>query len=101
MQIIRLLVDSTRNVDPSASPDFLRQIEGLSQGYEELYVKRMVELMEAYGKFVIGVSLTRTDLGTVRPVESRRYSGVFYQTPENAVNVLSKMAAYQGFVDRL
>ncbi len=39
MEIIRLLVDFTRNVDPSTFPEFLRQIEGLSQGNEEMYVK--------------------------------------------------------------
>lgn len=50
---------------------------------------------------LISVSLARTDLGTVRPVEGRRYSGVFFQTPENAVNVLSKMVTYQRFVDPL
>ena len=32
--------------------------------------------------------------GTVRRVEGRRYSGVFYQTPENAVNVLAGMVDY-------
>ncbi len=61
----------------------------------------MVELMKEHEKSVISVSLARTDLGTVRPVEGSRYSGVFFQTPENAVNVLSKMIAYQRFVDRL
>ncbi len=39
MGIIRLLVDFTRKVDSPASPEFLRQIEGLSQGKEEMYVK--------------------------------------------------------------
>jgi hypothetical protein len=40
MEIIRLLVDFTRKVDPPASPEFSRQIEGLSQGSEKMYVKR-------------------------------------------------------------
>jgi hypothetical protein len=101
MEIIRLLVDSTRDVDSSASPEFLRQIEGLSQEYEEVHVKRTVEPMKVHEKPVIDVSLAGTDLGTVRPVESRRYSGVFYQTPENAEYVPSEMFAYQRFIDRL
>jgi len=100
MELVRLLVESTRRVDPSASPEFLEQIQSFSQEYEKMYVTRLVELMETYEKPVIGVSLTRTDQGTVRPVAGRRYSGVFYQTPENAVNVLAKMVAYQRFIDR-
>jgi acyl-CoA synthetase (NDP forming) len=100
MELVRLLVESTRRVDPSASLEFLEQIQSFSQEYEKMYVTRLVELMETYEKPVIGVSLTRTDQGTVRPVAGRLYSGVFYQTPENAVNVLTKMVAYQRFIDR-
>ena len=99
MELVRLLVESTRRVDPCASLEFLEQIQSFSQEYEKMYVTRLVELMETYEKPVIGVSLTRTDQGTVRPVAGRRYSGVFYQTPENAVNVLTKMVAYQRFID--
>jgi len=99
MELVRLLVESTRRVDPCSSPEFLEQIQSFSQEYEKMYVTRLVELMETYEKPVIGVSLTRTDQGTVRPVTGRRYSGVFYQTPENAVNVLTKMVAYQRFID--
>jgi hypothetical protein len=56
--------------------------------------------METYEKPVLGVSLANTGEGTVRPVEGKRYSGVFYQTPENAVNVLSRMVMFQRFVKR-
>jgi hypothetical protein len=53
--------------------------------------------MEIYGKPVLGVSLTRTEVGTVRPVPGKRYDGVFYQTPETAVNVLARMYQYASF----
>jgi acyl-CoA synthetase (NDP forming) len=99
MELVRLLVESTRRVDPSASLEFLEQIQSFSQEYEKMYVTKLVELMETHEKPVVGVSLTRTDQGTVRPVAGRRYSGVFYQTPENAVNVLTKMVAYRRFID--
>jgi acyl-CoA synthetase (NDP forming) len=100
-ELVRSLVQSTRKVDSSASPVFLDQIETFSQQYEIRYITRIVELMETYEKPVIGVSLAKTDEGTVRPVDGRRYSGVFYQTPENAVNVLARMVAYQGFIGSL
>ena len=99
MELVRLLTESTRKVDNSISSEFLDQIEALSQQYEKMYTTRMVELMETYEKPVIGVSLTRTEQGTVRPVPGSPYSGVFYQTPENAVNVLSRMVEYRRFID--
>ncbi len=100
-ELVRLLTQSTREADPQASAEFLDQIEAYSRDYEEMFISRMVELMEAYEKPVVGVSLARTDQGTVRPIPGRRYSGVFYQTPENSVNVLARMVAYQRRMSRL
>jgi hypothetical protein len=97
-ELARLLIESTRQVDDSASPEFLDQISNMSQEYEGRYVRRMVELMETYEKPVLGVSLATTGEGTVRPVHGKKYSGVFYQSPENAVNVLSRMVEYQTFI---
>lgn len=98
VELIRLLIQSTREVDPSMSPTFLDQVETFIQQHEKDYITRIVDLMETYEKPVIGVSLTTTDEGIVRPVAGRRYSGVFYQTPESAVNVLARMVAYQRFI---
>ncbi len=100
MELVRLLTQSTRKVDTSISSEFLDQIETLSQEYEKRYITRIVELMETYEKPVLGVSLANTGEGTVRPVKGKRYSGVFYQTPENAVNVLSRMVGYGRFIER-
>jgi len=75
-------------------------MEAFSHQYEKDYIFRIAELMEVYEKPVVGVSLTRTDEGTVRPVEGKRYSPVFYQTPENAVNVLARMVGYQRYLSQ-
>lgn len=97
VEMVRLLIQSTRNVEKAISSAFLDQMDALSQAYETQYVTKMVELMETYEKPVLGVSLANTGEGVVRPVAGKRYSGVFYQTPENAVNVLSRMVAYHRF----
>jgi len=76
------------------SIDFLNQIKDVSRHYEETLISKIAEFMETYEKPIIGVSLARTDSGTVRPVPGRRYSGVFYQTPETGVNVLARMVEY-------
>ncbi len=97
---VRLLVDSTRKVDPSASSDFLNGIIDFVNEFEEEYVRILVDFMEQYQKPVIGVSLTKSDHGIVRPVQGKRYCGVFYQTPETAVNVLARMVQYSKFYRR-
>jgi acyl-CoA synthetase (NDP forming) len=98
LEFIRLLVQSTRQID-SSKADFLAGLESMGAAYEKRYIERLAELMEIYEKPVIGVSLSRTDEGTVRPVDGRKYSPVFYQTPEDAVNVLARMVAYRRYLD--
>ena len=98
LDVVRKLIQSTRDVDLNASSEFLDRVDQFGKEYEKNYIEKMVHLMETYEKPVIGVSLTNTQEGTVRPVDGMRYSGVFYQTPENAVNVLSRMVAYRQWV---
>ena len=97
-ELARLLVASTREVDAAKSPAMLDRIESLSRDYERNYIEGVAGFMERYEKPVIGVSLTKAEGGTVRPVPGQRYSPVFYQTPEDAVNVLARMVAYQRFL---
>jgi acyl-CoA synthetase (NDP forming) len=99
-ELAELLFNSMREVDPSATPTFLSRMETLARDYERSYIARIAELMEIYEKPVIGVTLARTQEGIVRRVEGKRYSPVFSQTPEDAVNVLARMVAYQGFKAR-
>jgi acyl-CoA synthetase (NDP forming) len=101
LALVRLLIQSAREVDKSVSSEFFDQIGTFSQEYEKTYIAKIVELMETYEKPIIGVSLSNTGEGVVRPVDGKRYSGVFYQTPENAVNVLSRMVEYQHFLRRM
>ena len=100
-ELVRQLVQSTKEVDAAASPDFLAGVEKMSRDYEELFVSRIAEFMEAYEKPVVGVSMARTDQGTVRYQPGRKYSGVFYQAPENAVNALARMVEYSRFKNNM
>ena len=97
VEFVRLLIQSTREVEKAISTEFLDQMDTLSQTYEKNYVARMVHLMETYQKPVIGVSLANTGEGVVRPVAGRPYSGVFYQTPEDAVNVFFQNGCVPAF----
>jgi acyl-CoA synthetase (NDP forming) len=97
-ELLRQLLESAREIEKGSFSESLAELEEKSWRYEEEYIARMVELMETYGKPVIGVSLTESGKGTVRPVPGKRYDGVFYRSPEDAVNVLAAMAKYRGFL---
>jgi len=94
LELLQLLIRSTRQADKNRSSDYLDQMEIMVRQYEEGYAARMVELMEMYEKPILGVSLAKTEQGTVRPFPGKRYDAVFYQTPESAVNVLRAMCRY-------
>lgn len=96
-ELVRQLIRSAKEVDSDSSPELLSGIEQVSREYEEDFVLKMTELMETYEKPVIGVSMARTDQGTVRFLHGKKYSGVFYQAPENAVNALARMVEYCRF----
>jgi acyl-CoA synthetase (NDP forming) len=96
-EAVRVMIDTTLQADPLASQEFMDKVEGFNLEYEKQYIHRIVDLMEIYEKPVIGVSLVATK-ETVRSVPGKRYSGVFYQSPESAVNVLARMVSYQQYV---
>jgi acyl-CoA synthetase (NDP forming) len=97
LELLRLLIRSTREVDHTKSQEYLAQTETMVEEYEENYIARLAELMETYEKPVVGVSLATTEEGIVRPVPGKRYDTVFFQTPESAVNVLAGMHRYASF----
>src|SRR4030042_1998891 len=71
IEFLRLMNRSTKEVDETMPPGFLDQTETILHEYEEKYIATTAELMEKYGKPVIGVSLVRTSGGTGRPVAGR------------------------------
>ena len=100
VEYLRLMNRSVREIDETVPPGFLDEAERFLLEYEEKYVARTAELMERFEKPVIGVAIARTSGGVVRPVAGRRYSPVFYENPESAVQVLAKMVEYQNFLGR-
>ena len=97
-ELVKQLLNSTRKADPEVSSEFLAYVEKMGREFEERLIAQMAAFMETYQKPVIGVSMADGGKGTVRPVPGSRYSGVMYQTPETAVNVLAGMASYSRFL---
>ncbi len=95
---MRRMADSVVQSDPSYAQAGLDQSVSVLSDWENQYTIQIVQLMESYGKPIMGVSLlTDGQDTTVRQVEGHTFKGIFYETPEQAVKALAHMAAYQQF----
>ena len=95
------LIESVRKVDPGYSDQFLDDGLKLVETLEEDYISQVAHMMEKYNKPILGVSLLEDEKHhTVYNVENCGYKSVFYQNPERAVKVLSKMYQYFRFLNK-
>jgi acyl-CoA synthetase (NDP forming) len=98
---VHRLTEATTVADPDISPAFLALARETLQEFEETYVRRVAQLCAQYQKPIFGVSLLREDGDrTVYNVDDCDYNGVFFETPERAVQAFAKMVAYRRFRDR-
>ena len=95
------MINSALASDPGASSEHLMPLHAAMTDYEAQFVKFLVGLMEKNQKPLVGVPLMMSpDDKTVVGVEGSPYSGVFFDTPERAVNALARMHEYQRFFKR-
>ena len=92
------MAETVAQVDPTYTRDVLNlAVDDLTR-WEDRYTVQIVQLMETYNKPIIGVSLLTDDQDlVVRKVRGHTMNAVFYDTPEQAVNALARMATYQRF----
>ncbi len=99
--MVSRLTDSVRVSDPTYSLDFLEKLNRSYEDFERKYIDHIVSLMETHQKPVLGVSMLKEEKDhTVYTLENRRYKGLFFPTPEQAVKSLSKMYEYKRFIMR-
>jgi acyl-CoA synthetase (NDP forming) len=96
------MADAILKADPDFSMDTIEYIKtGMSQ-FEDRYVQHITNLMEKYQKPVVGVSLLKhkTSQTVYSAADGGSFKGVFYETPERAVNAFAKMYQYHRFLQR-
>jgi acyl-CoA synthetase (NDP forming) len=95
------VADSIKISDPEYSTDFLDAVKKTLKDLEDKYIEHIVKLMDKHHKPVLGVSIVKDEKDlTVYPVAGTQFKGVFYPTPEQAVESLSKMYEYHRFLKR-
>ncbi|MDQ5986308.1 MAG: hypothetical protein CSYNP_02029 [Syntrophus sp. SKADARSKE-3] len=86
----------------ATDPNFPKELgEAGMKKYEEaeqLFFEHTIQLMENYGKPILGVMLLDDDMRkTVTEMPGYDYKGVAFLTPERAVKALARMAEYQSW----
>ncbi|MBI4775328.1 MAG: CoA-binding protein [Deltaproteobacteria bacterium] len=99
-KLAQLQMDSTRKMNPEVTGRMLDDVMEAISDYEAKYAEHLLRLMEAYHKPIVGVSLAPTGEGSQFQLEGCDYSGVFFPTPESAVNVLAQMARRRQYLNR-
>lgn len=90
---------SVSAADQQISPEFLQMARRIISDFEQDFINHSVKLMRDFGKPIIGVSLlTNPEDQTVRRVPGAQHNGIFYETPERAVNALAKIVQYAGYL---
>jgi len=100
-KLAQLQMDSTRRMNPDVTGRMIDDAMGAISNYEVKFAEHLLRLMEAYNKPIVGVSLAPTGEGSQFQLEGGKYSGVFFPTPESAVNVLAQMALRRQYLNRL
>jgi len=95
------MIKAVSSADPNYPRDFLNMgLEREASG-ERAFYEKSAELMETYGKPILGVILLEDEnTKTVTDVQGSSYKGVAFLTPERAVKALAKMVDYQAWLKR-
>jgi acyl-CoA synthetase (NDP forming) len=93
--MIRAIMESTVAVDKKYDSKFVEKSLLYIESFEKKTVEQTVKLMGKYNKPIIGVYLLNDDkTQTVTDIDSCKYKGVNFITPERAVKSLGKMYQY-------
>ena len=93
--MIKSVLESTMAVDKTYKQKFVDDSLALLKAYEQELIVKTVQIMEKYNKPIIGVYLLTDETSrTVTEIESHKYKGVVFPTPERAVKALAKMYNY-------
>ncbi|MFP4445359.1 MAG: CoA-binding protein, partial [Desulfosudaceae bacterium] len=97
----RRLVETAR-VDPDYDEEFFEAVIKAMYDFEEQYLQHVVNMMEKYGKPVLGVNIItdESEDKTLYKVAGSDFKGVFFPTPERAVKAVARMYDYQRFLAR-
>jgi acyl-CoA synthetase (NDP forming) len=97
---VKRMIESCHIADQACDRKVLAEIIRRVTDFELSYSEHIVNLMEKYGKPVLGVCLLSDDNArAIKEIEGRKYKGVSFLTPERAVKALAGMYSYKCWLD--
>jgi acyl-CoA synthetase (NDP forming) len=91
------MIEAYGRTFPNVPPAFLTNQVRLLEKEENSFLKHTINLMEKYGKPILGVAL----LGKTRAeITGSHYKGIAFSTPERAVRALARMVEYQKWLNK-
>ncbi len=98
---IEKLAAAVEHCDPSVPQTLTEAAVHRIATFERDYIEQIAQLMDQYGKPVVGVSLMKDARDkTVYTVDGVHQKTVLYETPERAVKALAQMVRYHRFQRR-
>ncbi len=99
--MVKRFSESVLKADPDYSAEFIGRLNRQYLDFEDTYIKHIVSLMDHYQKPIFGVSMLPDEKNqTLYRVADSPFKGVFYSTPERAVQAYAKMVEYKHFLNR-
>ncbi len=98
--LVRKMLDAARGSGQDMPQDFSDGVVELFELAEREFFTYSVELMEKFGKPILGVFLEDAKNRIVMEIPGHAYKGISFLTPERAVKVLAQMVAYRAWLNR-
>lgn len=99
--LLESLLGSAVKVDQAMKEETVSMYMGMADRMEEDYLACVASAMERHDKPIIGVNLVSGQTSkSLYDVPGHKYKGVFFSSPERAVNALYHMTRYREFLER-
>lgn len=99
--LLETMLASVQAVDAASDPAESQKILQGLQKWGHRYTRHTVELMERFGKPILGVTLTSDPKKrSIYEVENSKFNAVFFNSPERAVKALAHMCEYRDFLEK-
>ncbi|GAB4253518.1 acetate--CoA ligase family protein [Deferrisoma sp.] len=93
--VVGAMLESSRAADPDRDEGFLAQVERMIGAFDAGLLRASAELMDRFGKPVVGVSLVPDpEARTLVPVAGTDRRALVFPAPERAVRTLARLAEY-------
>lgn len=100
LRLIDTMIKAARDTGQVINQDLYDLGMKMYKDSEAEVFQHSAQLMEKYGKPILGVFLDDVHSKTITEIPGSPYSGIAFLTPERAVKVLSRMVSYQSWLKR-